>query len=424
MGLGTTRERLAYLDGLRGIAVLLVLVHHALRYLVLMVPNHGGVPHLLWQSATYWGDQGVALFLVLSGFCLSIGPLKRRALGESEWFSPREFFARRCLRILPPYYAALGACLILLALCQELKWPAFGSDNGYGLGPGDIISHILLIHNLLGHTYAVNVPFWSLALEWQWYWIFPLVLVGIVAKPRLTLSVCVALMLSWILGVVTFALAGHGHVPELFQVAQARAMLPMRLFEFACGVAAARFAVAARPARSGRLPLALVGLVLFVGTLAIWPVTVDYQMNGLLAGGAFALVVVIAATSPCAARALAPPSLVRLGIVSYSVYLAHNPALQAVEHLLVGRAPVIVVVSGGIVAGLAAGIVLHLTVERWSMRRSTWDSWGPMLTRRLAWTDPLYVRRINRARVKQPQGQPTPRSILPNSALWSVSVVD
>src|SRR5438309_314146 len=101
--MGTDRGRLAHLDGLRGIAILMVVVFHAWEYVAILMPHSGYGISGFWIVARFAGNQGVALFLVLSGVCLSLGPLQRRVRGEAAWFVPQEFFSRRCLRILPPY---------------------------------------------------------------------------------------------------------------------------------------------------------------------------------------------------------------------------------------------------------------------------------------------------------------------------------
>ncbi|HZU14479.1 MAG TPA: acyltransferase [Chloroflexota bacterium] len=389
----TEGDRLAYLDGLRGLAVLLVLLFHAWVYLISLSPSAGPAQSAAWQIGQYWGNEGVSLFLVLSGFCLALGPLARRAKGDPVWFRPSEFFARRCLRILPTYYAALATCVAFRAVCAWRQWPAFGSESGYGLGFGDIFTHALLIHNLTPYTYALNGPFWSLALEWQWYWVFPVVLLGVMRRPRLTLAAAACLSCVWTLCVVYFALTGHGSAPPLLGVGQAPAAVPARLFEFTCGVAAARLATRSVTAVRLSALLPILACLLFAGTLLVWPLTAAYGMNSLLGGAAFATVVVLAGRSPALCRMLGRGPLVRLGVVSYSVYLAHLLPLQPLEYLLVGRVPGAFAACAGVIVGIVAGLILYACVERWSIRRSTWEQWGVRIVACLAWTDAAYSRR-------------------------------
>src|SRR5579884_715167 len=382
-------ERLSYLDGLRGIAVLLVLVYHAWVHLIALAPSHTETATTAWYFAGFLGDEGVGLFLVLSGFCLAIGPLRRRARGEPEWFSAREFFARRCLRILPPYYVALIASIAVLAACESQHWPAFGSDDGYGLAAGSIVAHALLIHNLTGHTFSLNSAFWSLGLEWQWYWAFPFVLVGAVRYPRLTLGLSALLALVWLMGVAWLVVSHHGQTLPPFEISQMRALLPMRLFEFTSGLCAAQLVVRSDPASRAGALLPLTAGVLFVVTLVARPLVARYQMTGLLSGAGFAGVIAVTARSSSLARALAWRPLAGAGTVSYSVYLLHWPAMQAVEFALPRSTPGVAVAIAGIFGGVLAGLALHMSVERWSMRQSTRERWEPLLMRGRAWTDAL-----------------------------------
>jgi peptidoglycan/LPS O-acetylase OafA/YrhL len=108
-------------------------------------------------------EVGVRLFLTLSGFGLAwsyIGPKQRP-------FSTKDFFFRRCARILPAYYVAL-----LLAVVLALPMP-----------PGEllwqVVTHATLTHNWFSETViGVYGPFWSLALEFQFYLFFPFLLAG------------------------------------------------------------------------------------------------------------------------------------------------------------------------------------------------------------------------------------------------------
>jgi peptidoglycan/LPS O-acetylase OafA/YrhL len=87
-----------------------------------------------------------------------------------------------------------------------------------------MLSHIFLVHNLTQYIYSVNGMFWSLGLEWQWYWVFPIVLLVCIRSRALALLACLALTVLWHLG--TNDLWGMG-------------ALPPRLFVFCCGIVVA-----------------------------------------------------------------------------------------------------------------------------------------------------------------------------------------
>src|SRR5579872_2838914 len=86
--------RLAYIDVLRAVAVLMVVTLHA-----------GILP---------WGYLGVDLFFILSGFCLSYPTLAKLHRDGATSFDLRAFAARRLVRIVPPYYAAIAMMLVVV----------------------------------------------------------------------------------------------------------------------------------------------------------------------------------------------------------------------------------------------------------------------------------------------------------------------
>ena len=110
----TSRGRMDYIDALRGVACLLVLVFH----------NFGGVasPAIVSSRLSFWpklgltltgfGWIGVPLFLVLSGFCLFYPIVSKMPIDQVN-VDPRTFYRRRARRILPPYYAALFLFILM-----------------------------------------------------------------------------------------------------------------------------------------------------------------------------------------------------------------------------------------------------------------------------------------------------------------------
>lgn len=99
---------LGYLDGLRGLAAVFVVLHHAF----LQVVARDSLP--VWATQVlqplYFWRYAVDLFIVLSGFCLMLPIVKGDgALRGGAW----KFFQRRAWRILPTYFLALGFSLIM-----------------------------------------------------------------------------------------------------------------------------------------------------------------------------------------------------------------------------------------------------------------------------------------------------------------------
>src|SRR5579883_2111781 len=177
------RLRLDYLDGLRGLAAIYVVVYHIYVDMSaqLQTVAHSSVWVTLVQAVLSHGRTSVAAFIVLSGYCLML-PVARSPDGQltGGWV---RYLRRRARRILPPYYAALVLSL-LVAIVIPTHWlPLMGEQWNHGqpaLNPGAIVSHVLLLHNW-SHTweYRINPPMWSVALEWQIYFLFPLLLLPI-----------------------------------------------------------------------------------------------------------------------------------------------------------------------------------------------------------------------------------------------------
>ncbi|MEI9941030.1 MAG: acyltransferase [Pseudomonadota bacterium] len=143
---------IAELDGVRGLAILLVLELH------LVASSLGPLRRL--ASA---GWVGVDLFFVLSGFLIT--RILRRALGTPSFF--RNFYARRALRIWPLYYALMAFAFLGTRFLPE----------GLRIGADLFPFYATFTQNLLGWKgfgpWAIAVT-WSLAIEEQFYFVWPL----------------------------------------------------------------------------------------------------------------------------------------------------------------------------------------------------------------------------------------------------------
>jgi peptidoglycan/LPS O-acetylase OafA/YrhL len=380
--------RIQYLDGLRGLAVLLVLICHAWGYAIYRPGSHF-VNSPLDPIVINLGYDGVTLFLVLSGFCLSYPLWRRRLAGDAHWFRASHFFARRALRILPPYYVALLLTYVLIRLCYR-------SHILQGLGPtptrGNLLTHLLLIHNLTKYNTGISDQFWSLGLEWQWYFVFPLLLLACVYRPRWTAVVCALVAVLW--GICIFRLvldsSGAGGVSFLHNLTVRETLLawlnavPARLIEFCGGILAARFA-AERRSLSKRWVLVLVPLIplgLVVANVTILSAQwIGYPLRAVFHAIPFVCFVVLAGQLPRLNRLLSWRPIVLLGIASYGVYLAHDQVMRVAW--LVSPSPLrasYLFVPVAILVGTAGGVLFHLAIERPVMRRSTWQRFGPTLT--------------------------------------------
>ena len=167
--------RLAFLDGLRGLAALGIVLHHA------SYTNwaEGALPHsvILMAKALTYGRFAVAIFIVLSGYCLML-PVIRSRDGHLRG-GLLTYLQRRARRILPPYYIALVGTLLLLLLFPPMRHLSGTYWDGAlpALTPSALLSHLFLIHNLSSAwNFKIDPPMWSVASEWQIYFVFPLFL--------------------------------------------------------------------------------------------------------------------------------------------------------------------------------------------------------------------------------------------------------
>ncbi len=156
------KSHVAVMDGLRGIAILLVVIFHIWQLSWLEFTDFFHSPVYITFIARY-GFIGVETFFFISGFCLFY-PHARHCFEQYPLASLGEYFRKRALKILPSYYLAM---LLILGL---VEWE-FPKDQFLW----HLVSHMFFIHNLFPETYgSINGVFWSLAVEVQFYLIFPL----------------------------------------------------------------------------------------------------------------------------------------------------------------------------------------------------------------------------------------------------------
>jgi peptidoglycan/LPS O-acetylase OafA/YrhL len=193
---GKVHSHVNALDGIRGFAFLLVLAYHASGMCMVATRNLG--EHLYYHLAAF-GYCGVDLFFVLSGFLITGILVDSR--GQNGYF--RNFYMRRVLRIFPLFYLAL-------VLFYTLLRPLFLGQVSYDW---------LSLHQLWFWGYAQNwlfalkpfpnpnllSPFWSLAIEEQFYLFWPLVVFSLSAKWILRVSVLLVIF-SFLIRIVAVVL--------------------------------------------------------------------------------------------------------------------------------------------------------------------------------------------------------------------------
>lgn len=341
-----TREgfgRLEYVDGLRAVAALWVVFSH-LPVLPASLSNAPIASSAL--SVLRLNRFAVMMFLTISGFCLYYPLARKNPTSPTLNLSYIAFVARRARRLMPPYFAALLLSLALIWLIPV------DIHNPNPTNAASIASHILLVHNLIqAHQNAINGPMWSLGLEWQLYLLFPL-LAWAFRRLRPGPTCFLALMA----GVAARALYTRLPDPAL---AFAVRMSPISYcIIFAMGICAAKAIAAPRrdnPQAKSRekwsrlaLWIGALGSFAFLFFFAGKPGTQALQLGRFhLGGGLFHDV--LAALGTCCLldlashpqsilrRVLSAKWLVRIGLISYSIYLLHTPVFGVVMRALESR---------------------------------------------------------------------------------------
>lgn len=165
---GQQQSTIAPLDGVRALACLIVVGYHINLITMSMHVWSPKQQPLAVAALLLAGGAGVTLFFVLSGFLLFL-PYAKALLLKSAWPSVRRFYMRRALRIIPAYYI----CLFMLIYLTHREY----------LQPGHLPQLTLFLTFFMDSSSAtfrmLNGPFWSLAVEWQFYLWLPWLALGV-----------------------------------------------------------------------------------------------------------------------------------------------------------------------------------------------------------------------------------------------------
>lgn len=355
------QSRIPELDGLRGLAIFLVILCH-------YVGNAEHAPLGLWLhrllSAFTAGWSGVDLFLVLSGFL--IGGILLDARNSPNYF--RAFYMRRAFRILPIYYAwiLLYAAVVTGAL---LLVPGRTSLTTRDLL--EVPIHLLFLQNIwIGMpTFAWTwfVVTWSLAVEEQFY---------LLAPPLIrffTLRATVIVLAATIVAAPIFRITVYRLTDNPFSAAFP---MPGRADALAWGIL---LAIGWRQPwfrgflRSHPLPLHGALLVLFLGVLTmLWwlarpagLVTLSVGLSWLALFYSALLLVALSQGSGRIARFFRIRVLGLLGTISYCVYILHDTFNLLAHRILLGTRPRLYDPAGVAVTVLAFAITIIVASLSW-----------------------------------------------------------
>ncbi len=324
-GPGATGGRLRFVDGLRGIAAMMVVLYH-----------------LVGRTSADWlaskGYLGVSVFFVLSGFVITMAIGERRI---TPGFLGR-FAARRSLRLDPPYWISIVIAILLALVATKIGVAKeFPSTQG-------ILAHLFYLQDILGFA-AISDVYWSLCLEVQFY-LFLVVLLWIggqrVSSSGFQALVAILLVLS---------LAQHANLLSLTP----RGVFLPYWYGFTAGAVTYW-------ANVGRIsPRYLVGTVLVL--LAFVP----------LAHGEAVLVTVLTLLSLHVASRLgrmqvwfSGPAMQFLGRTSYSLYLFHALIGWSAQSFALRYVDQWTALAIGIGSSLMFAAAAYVAIERPAIRLS------------------------------------------------------
>ena len=355
-------ERLASLDLFRGVAIACVFLLHAFEAAFgrATLPWRGWLPDfspspehtpILFLYPLTLGGWGVPLFFVISGFCIHLSANRQPEGGL------RGFFSRRLFRIYPPY--------VVVLLFFALVWPATRTSLHSDWGRTQIVSHLLLVHNFGNATFfGINPSFWSIAVEAQLYVLYPvlLVLVRRFTWRRTLVGLGLFEFMARLLMGLYFSLSENPPPAWLSENPF------VHWFSWSLGAVLAEAHLREKP-----LPLASSPPLLWAGALLVSTLLRPLSMLTFLFGALLA--------ANLLARALAARSAPRgwwvrhlqtAGLCSYSIYLCHEPLMEALANWLPalpggGYARLLVLVA--VWAGLVPlGLLLYRVLEKPGIR--------------------------------------------------------
>ena len=297
------KTRLSFADGLRGLAAFwVVLFHLAEGHHIETLKNM--LPKFAYNVVFGWGHLGVAVFFVLSGFVMALTAHKVKF----DVTNALKFIARRLTRLAPPYYFAIFFALIFIFIKSKALHLTYIAPIA-----SDLIKHAFFVQDML-NVPQVNVVFWTLCIEVQFYIAFALLVwladsldrkIKISNARNMTIIVMCLTALLWPLNIVSTIFWTGGFIGFWYS--------------FLAGVI-----ICWGWLNKGFLLKAAIGycaILLIIGVV--------YNADFTIAAAITASLLLLAGSLDKMHVWLNWAFLQWLGLISYSLYLLHNPVTGA-----------------------------------------------------------------------------------------------
>lgn len=338
-------ERLIVLDGLRGVAILLVLLYHVWTCVTgLHVLQDDSLPLAL----LYAGNTGVTLFFLLSGFLVSRPFIEGAASGTIPPL--RSYVQRRALRILPPYYVVALVGLLYTQQFDQLLPVLLFAAKSYDVG-------------------YFSVVWWSLSTEIQFYVLVPIFFLAILSPQRRMLGVLIGFLFCLLyICVVGKWIGGASFELKFRLILSVIGQMPAFLVGGLLALAWHRKHYRLNPLLSR---VALVGLLLLLacvlrpaaqmGTIHyIWSAPWYVLPEALVWGG---ITWVLLMTKHTGFSVLNNRLTRYFGRISFSLYLVHMPIIQQIQERA-GTLELWVSVPLALVLSIALAQLMYLLIEQ------------------------------------------------------------
>ena len=349
-------QRFTLIDGLRGIAALMVVIGHLSQ--TVDATYNAYLPALV-DTILKAGHWGIEIFFVISGFVIA------HSVRNGTWtFSYlARFGLRRSIRLDPPYWAII--CLEIFLIYFSLHfYPEL--DTRLPTIP-QIAAHLVYLQGLLGQGHLLPI-FWTLCYEVQFYIVLvsALVLYSFLKKLTGENSKIAATVFS-ILSLVTY-LTSLGIYLQLLPDSMPGLFID-RWYQFSLGALTWW-------CTCHRGPRWLYFIIWFFTLFALFfaPESAQYRIGSTSVILGTSLLMYFGSTTGNLTRWLNSPILLFLGTISYSLYLVHLPIgwrLIALEKKLLGEDVSLLIASlelaSGILISILAAWLLHIMLEKPSM---------------------------------------------------------